>query len=184
MILFFSILISLFLGFLSCLLIFRKEGASHPHFDKLSAGSIPFNKRKGTINFRFLINLSLPLGIGFSSVIFILLNLLGLGSSLIFLIEAGIVIFLVLKFIIYRKTGYPFEWFSSNKPPAKFGGFSFMDEFLKNPILFLATIIYFYSWLMDIGIYYFDSIQNPHGLWDAWACWNLNAKFISGAPQD
>ena len=76
MIVFFFIFTPLLLGFLSCLLIFKETK---------------------TINFRFLINLSFPIGIGISSVIFISLNLLGLTTFLIFLIEIGILIFLILK---------------------------------------------------------------------------------------
>lgn len=37
---------------------------------------------------------------------------------------------------------------------------------------------------MDTGIFFFDSIQNCHGLWDAWSCWNLISRIISGAPND
>ncbi len=150
MMLIISILTSLLLGFLSCHLFFK--GAK-------------------IINFRFLVNLSFPIGIGLSSVIFIFLNLLGLPSLLIFLIEIGLIIFLLFKIKNAPKTVYQFERFNFNK-------------LILTPILFLATIIYFYSWLIDVGIYTFDSIQTPHGLWDAWSCWNLNAKFISSAPHN
>jgi hypothetical protein len=37
---------------------------------------------------------------------------------------------------------------------------------------------------MDAGIFYFDSIKDPHGLWDAFNYWNLKAKLISRAPSD
>lgn len=161
MMFFFSIFISLLLGFLSCLLIFKETK---------------------TVNLRFLVNLSFPIGIGFSSIIFIFLNLLGLTTFLIFLIEVGLVIFLLLKIKKSSKTFYQFEWFNLNRPflPNKIGSSGSLS---KNPILFLATGIYFYSWLVDVGIYFFDSVQSPHGLWDAWACWNLNAKYIFSVPH-
>ncbi|MES2394535.1 MAG: glycosyltransferase family 39 protein [Bacteroidota bacterium] len=54
---------------------------------------------------------------------------------------------------------------------------------LQGPILLLITGIYIYAWLMDAGIFYFESIKEPHGLWDAWNYWNLKAKFISRAPS-
>ena len=146
---FVSIFISLLLGFLSCLLIFKETKI---------------------INFRFLINLSLPIGIGLSSIIFITLNLLGFATFLILGIEIGAVIFIILTIKNSPKNIYQFEWFNLNK-------------LILNPILLLATTIYFYSWLMDVGIYFFDSIQNPHGLWDAWGDWNLGAKFISRDPN-
>ncbi len=66
---------------------------------------------------------------------------------------------------------YQFEWPNLNK------------LFLK-PILLLASILYFYSWFMDAGIFFFDSIENPHGLWDAWSCWNIISKIISEAPDE
>lgn len=66
---------------------------------------------------------------------------------------------------------YQFEWPNLNK------------LFLK-PILLLATILYFYSWFMDARIFFFDSIESPHGLWDAWSCWNIISKIICGAPDE
>lgn len=149
MMFFFSIFISLLLGFLSCLLIFKET--KH-------------------ISFRLLINLSFPIGIGFSSIIFIVFNLLGLSTFLTTLIEIGLIIFLIFKIKNPSKNIYQFEWFNFNK-------------LISNPILLLTTAIYFYSWLMDAGIYFFDSIENPHGLWDAWGDWNLGAKFISRDPK-
>ena len=158
----FSIFVSLLLGFWSCLLFFKEKELTNP--------VSPFHKRKEIVNFRFLINLSFPIGIGISSVIFIFLNLLGLTTFLIFLIEIGMLIFLILKIRNSPKTIYQFEWFNFNK-------------LISNPVLFLATAIYFYSWIMDAGIYFFDSIQSPHGLWDAWMDWNLGARFISRDPH-
>ena len=149
MIFFFSVFISLILGLLSSLIFF---------------------KEKKNLRIRFLINLSLPIGIGLSSIIFITLNLLGFATFLILGIEIGVLIFLIIKIINSPKNIYQFEWFNLNK-------------LILNPILLLATTIYFYSWLMDVGIYFFDSIQSPHGLWDAWGDWNLGAKFICRDPN-
>lgn len=122
---------------------------------------------------RFLFNLSIPIGVGLTSFIFIFLNLVGFPHSLTVIIQLVIPLLLLMKY--YTKSdkniGYIKEDFNINK-------------LLLNPILLLATILYFYSWLMNVGIFYFESIQNPHGLWDAWSCWNLIAKFISRAPAD
>ena len=146
---FFSIFISLLLGFLFSILIFKEIK---------------------NVNFRLLVNLSFPLGIGISSVIFIVLNLAGLTTFFSFLIETGVILFLIFKVKKSPKTIFESGEFNFNK-------------FILNPILLLAAGIYFYSWLMDAGIYLFDSVQNPHGLWDAWADWNLGAKFISRDPH-
>jgi hypothetical protein len=124
-----------------------------------------------TIDPRFLFNLSFPIGVGLLSVVFISLNLLGLPFWCIILIEIGLIIFLFLKVRNAPKIIYEFERINLNK-------------LILTPILLLATVIYFYSWIIDVGIYFFDTIQSPHGLWDAWSCWNLNAKFISNAPHE
>lgn len=161
MMFFFSIFIPLLLGFVSCLLIFKETK---------------------TIEFRLLFNLSFPIGIGISSVIFIFFNLLGFTTLLTFFIEIGLLAFLIYKFKIYPKTIYQFEWFNLSKPalPHKT---TYFNRLLQNPILLLIAGIYIYAWMMDAGIFLFDSIQSPHGLWDAWANWNLSAKFISRYPQ-
>lgn len=158
----FSILLSLLLGFLSCHFIF---------------------KQAKTINVSFLINLSFPVGLGLSSFIFIFFNLLGFSSFLIFLIEMLIVLFLIFRLKNISPNNslnkgkklnnfiYHFDWFNLNK-------------LILNPVLLLVTILYFYSWLMDLGIFFFDTVQRPHGLWDAWSCWNLISKIISRAPEE
>lgn len=181
MMLIFSILISFFLGLLLCFIIFEKNGNT---------------------NFRFLINLSLPLGIGISSVMFISLNLLKLPFFLISLVEIGLIIFLVFKIKKSKKTIGQYFGLKHNKPELRLqkpspnidfnsiskrlrNNFKYWgEELLQNPILLLFTVIYFYAWLMDSGIFYFDSIKEPHGLWDAFNYWNLKAKFISLAPFD
>lgn len=162
MMLFFSILISFLIGLLSCIIIFKKDE---------------------DINFRLLANLSLPLGIGVLSVIFISLNLLGLPFLLIFLIEIVVLILLVLKVKNTNETFRHFKWLKQQKP-VKLNDISRSNEFLQRPILLLITGIYFYAWLMDAGIFFFESIKEPHGLWDAFNLWNLKAKFISRAPSE
>ena len=149
MMFFLSIFTALAIGFLSCLFLFKEIKI---------------------VNLRFLVNLSFPIGIGVSSVIFIYLNLLGLTTYMIFLIEIGMLIFLIFKIKNAHPIIYQFEWFNLNK-------------LILNPFLLLASVIYFYSLIMDVGIYFFDSIQNPHGLWDAWGDWNLGARFISRDPK-
>lgn len=149
MILFFSLLLPLLIGFVSMHIVFIKME---------------------NINSRFLVNLGFPIGIAISSLIFIFFNLLGFSSLFIFLIEILLLIWLILKVKNFKKTIDQFKWLNLN-------------ALITNPILFLAVAIYFYSWVLDAGIFFFDSIQEPHGLWDAWADWNLGAKFISRDPE-
>lgn len=162
MMLFFSILISFLIGFLLCIIIFKKAE---------------------DINLRILANLSLPLGIGVLSVIFISLNLLGLPFPLISLIEIVVLILLVLKVKKSNETFRHFKWLKQQKP-FKLNDISRSSEFLQRPILLLFTGIYCYAWLMDAGIFFFDSVKEPHGLWDAFNLWNLKAKFINRAPSE
>ena len=162
MILFCSILISFLFGLLSCIIIFKKNE---------------------DINLRLLSNLSLPLGIGISSVIFIFLNLIGLSILFIFLIEIALLILLVLKVKssneIFRLINR-FKW----PKPFRLNNISHSSELLKKPVLLLITGLFFYAWLVDSGIFFFESIKEPHGLWDAFNLWNLKAKFITRAPSD
>ncbi|MES2593565.1 MAG: glycosyltransferase family 39 protein [Bacteroidota bacterium] len=123
------------------------------------------------MNSRFLVNLSLPFGIGVSSVIFIFLNLLGSASILICLVQIILVIVLFLKVKNSKQRIKQLEWLNLNK-------------LIQSPILLLITVIYIYAWLMDAGIFLFDSIKEPHGLWDAFNYWNLKAKIISRAPYE
>lgn len=162
MTLFFSILISFLLGLVSCIIIFKKNE---------------------DINLRLLVNLSLPLGIGISSVIFISLNLLGLPIHLISLLEIALIIFLIFKINILKKIMLQFEWYKQNKLVFQ-NETNHLTRLIHAPILLLITGVYIYAWLMDAGIFYFDSIKEPHGLWDAWNYWNLKAKFISHAPSE
>ena len=158
----FSILSSFLIGFLTCIIV----------FDQIE-----------NINFRFLVNLSMPLGIGISSVLFISLNLLGVPIFLISLIEIGVVI---LLFFIVKKSKNSIHQFVWLKKYISFQlkGKDNSGGLLKNPMLFLITGIYCYAWLIDAGIFAFESIKEPHGLWDAFNLWNLKAKFICRAPSD
>ncbi len=126
-------------------------------------------KEVNTINLRFLINLSLPIGIGISSVLFIVFNLFGLSTNLIVLIEIALVVFLFYILKTQYKVCYKLEWLD-------------LKKLFLNSILLIITIIYFYALLLDIIIFLAESIEFPHGLWDAWGDWNLGAKFIARDP--
>jgi hypothetical protein len=123
------------------------------------------------LNFHLLLNLSLPVSIGLSSVIFVFFNIIGLSIYVILLLEIIILIFLMKK------------QYASVPLLVKDKKFNF--QFFKHEIIVLVLIaFYIYSWLMNAGIFYFDSIKEPHGLWDAWSYWNMKAKFICRAPDN
>ncbi|MGB3946832.1 MAG: glycosyltransferase family 39 protein [Bacteroidia bacterium] len=123
-----------------------------------------------SIKSRLLLNLFIPIGIGLSSAIYISLNLINFPFLLICAIE---LIAIGVLFIQTKNNLSPFL-----KP--KFS----INTLFQQPILLLLTVVYFYAWILDTSIFFFDSIKEPHGLWDAWNYWNLKAKFISKAPDE
>lgn len=145
-----SILVTLLLGILLGIFLFREST---------------------DINFRLLVNLFFPIGIGGASVIFISFNLLGFPFFLTCLLELALIVYLFFKIGKNRiKSIIPIKGLQFN-------------QLFQTPVLLLITIVYFYAWIMDASIFFFDSIKEPHGLWDAWNYWNLKAKFISNAPD-
>jgi hypothetical protein len=127
-------------------------------------------EKRITENLPFLINLSVPLGIGISSVLFIVLNLLGLSLLLVCIIECIAISYLLYdQWKLIKTTNY-------HRPN--------FNQLLQQPLLLLITVIYIYALLLNAGIFFFDSIKDPHGLWDAYNYWNLKAKMISHAPDE
>lgn len=120
-------------------------------------------------NLRFIANLGFPIGIGLSSLIFIFFNLLGFSTVFSTCIEICILFYLLYKIKNLKQKLFQFEWFNFN-------------NIIKSPILMLAIIIYFYYWLLCAGIFFFESVKEPHGIFDAWGNWNLGARFISRDP--
>jgi hypothetical protein len=138
----------------------------------ISALSVMFLFNKyDDVNRRLIFNLSLPIGIGISSYMFVLLNLIGLSIYFIITVELLICIYLLIKqyrFIL----------------PVLSNKSNLSLIFQQNIITLILLVVYIYSWLMNAGIFYFDSVKEPHGLWDAWSYWNMKAKFICRAPDN
>jgi hypothetical protein len=140
----------------------------------LYASHLFFNKSK-TMDVRFLVNLSMPLGIGISTFIFIVLNILGLPTLLTFGLEI-----IAVGYILY--THYKKQQTQATRINYLIEKFN-LNQSVIQPLLLLTVVLYLYSWAMDVSVFYFESVQSPHGLWDAWSCWNLISKFISRAPD-
>jgi hypothetical protein len=120
---------------------------------------------------RLLLNISIPLSIGISSALFVLLNLSGIETRLLVGVELIALIFLIKK----TRESFKLISFESILP----------GTLLKQNFVYLVLfILYVYSWLMDAGIFYFDSIREPHGQWDAWSYWNMKSRFLFGAPSE
>lgn len=126
-------------------------------------------KNATIFNYRLLLNLSLPTGIGIISVIFIVLSLIKISAAISCL------------FIIAITGIYSYKAFKKKSELRKIQAPDF-KTFLQHPITLIITIIYLYALLINVGIFFFDSIKEPHGLWDAFNYWNLKAKIIAGAP--
>lgn len=128
-----------------------------------------FAFRKRPLSLALLISIGAPIGLGISSSLWFVLNQLHLNAWIGFLIEITtltILLFLQLNLIKSSLSSISLDF----------------SKLSKQPILAIAAVLFFYSLLMDIGIFIFQTIQNPHGLWDAWADWNLGARFIFRSP--
>lgn len=109
--------------------------------------------------------IAVGVGIGSSSVLFIILNLVHLPSLVIFFIEFALIAYAYWKY----KTEIKFN------SPAKTG---------KNVLFYAVAALFIVAIALDIFIFFVDSAKDPHGLYDAWSYWNLRAKFISRAPGE
>ncbi len=154
MILFFLILVSFILGFSFCFALFRNTAF---------------------YNLRILFNLSIPIGIGVSSIVFVLLSIMDFTPLLILFVQI-----ILILFLFYNNL--------KSKPYSNYtiinGGISNLKKQVQEPIFLLLIIIYIYAWITNAGIFFFDSVKEPHGLWDAFNYWNLKAKIINRSPNN
>ncbi|OGS24469.1 MAG: hypothetical protein A2297_07025 [Elusimicrobia bacterium RIFOXYB2_FULL_48_7] len=113
----------------------------------------------------FKICLSFGLGAGVFSCVYFILSLFnaGPGRNVVLAVEFAVTLLLAL-FVFYPKP----------KKPA--------DEFIRSgaagsiPKIISAL---FYSFLvLNITAFACVYISNPHGGWDAWAIWNMRARFL------
>lgn len=154
MMLFLTILISLILGFVPYYLI---------------------SKETNLRDVRFFVNLFIPIGIGVSSVLFVVFSICKFSFLTITILE---IILIILAFY----------WFKILSAPNLKASFKLnatgVNQLFKNPFLLLFTVVYVYALLLNAGVFLFDTVEQPHGQWDAWNYWNMKAKFISNAPND
>jgi hypothetical protein len=124
----------------------------------------------GKFSLAVLLALAFPVGIGISSLLFIVLNLLHLPVLFILLIEISLIAFLIIQ----NKNANPLQRILKIN----------FNLLFRDYILLFILCVFFYSWLMDAGLFIFESAKEPHGLWDAWSYWNLKAKFIARSPYE
>lgn len=111
--------------------------------------------------------LSTGVGIGMSSLIYVLMQYLFQPAPLIvFLIE----LVLLSALFLYDKVSKKEFYLPTIQQPLT--GRNRMIE-----------VSFFILLVISIGVFIYNSYLNPHGGWDAWAIWNMHARFISSGPQ-
>jgi len=123
--------------------------------------------------FALLLELSIGagLGAGISSCLYFLMlasGLAGRGSILL-----ANLFFLALAALLYWKTRPADVPPTDEAPPTK----------ISRPSLVFAALVVILC-LLPVAIGNLQlTASNPHGLWDAWAIWNLRAKYLAGEGE-
>jgi len=114
------------------------------------------------------LGLAVGLGFGITSCTYFL-SLLSVGPHLtgVIVYEAGLFLILMLLFVRYRKNPHTFEIAVAYEKTS--------DDFKLIRILSIG--FYFVLVLAFVNIVYM-AILLPVGKWDAWAIWNMHARFI------
>lgn len=122
---------------------------------------------KLTLNSLFIkVSLSVGLGFGISSSIFFLCLLVFRSSNNAFIIvEALFIIFFAIILYIIRLKRRPISEVTTER-------ITKLRVYL--PILVLFLVMLASSIVILISL----SLKNPHGSWDAWAIWNMRARFL------
>jgi hypothetical protein len=111
--------------------------------------------------------LSTGVGIGLSSVLYVSIQyIFQLAPLLVFFIELVFLSALLLYDKVFKKESY----LPTIQHPLKEG---------KR----MVEVFFFILLAISIGAFIYQSYLNPHGGWDAWAIWNMHARFISAGPQ-
>lgn len=123
---------------------------------------------QGAVRSQLLIksSLALGLGLGISSCTFFLWSVVFYPSSTGFpIVEAALVIVLTVVFSYVSRTRKD----SANSP---FGPISNLRTH------WILSTCFYISLIAAVIALMLSSIKNPHGGWDAWAIWNMRARFI------
>lgn len=144
-----SILMPLFLGFVLVFFMWPNQRLSNYHL-----------LIKGII--------ATGLGFGISSIIFFLyLLFLGTNNSFFILFEKALFILLIIIFLYIVKR-------QKHSTPSE----NFLETSTKLDINRNVYKIFLVTLISALFTFIFLSLRNPHGGWDAWAIWNMRARFI------
>lgn len=111
--------------------------------------------------------LGLGCGIGFSSIVGFFVVFFGQSTRIIYIfVDLLFLLIIVLVSIYFHKINLIFPAIPSPKIWGK--------AKLETSLLALFLILFIFSLLIIVA----SSIIKPHGDWDAWAIWNLHARFL------
>ena len=117
--------------------------------------------------------LAVGIGIGLSSCLFFILMNIGLTGRAAVIVDGTLqVITIIALAMVMVSRG--FTW--SSEHHGKRGG--------PMDIVGLLTIAFYFVLLVQIFVFIALSFSRPHGGWDAWAIWNMRARFLARAGAD
>lgn len=112
-------------------------------------------------------NIAGGLGFGISSVIFFLWLLVAEPNSNFFIFEGLMFILLIAIFFYYFIKTRKFTPVSETYQEAH-------ERFINRNLSIIFCILFLLAFMTFISA----SLKTPHGGWDAWAIWNMRARFI------
>src|SRR5438128_2872540 len=125
--------------------------------------------RQVSLRSHLVLKLCLAVGIGFgivSCLYFLQLSLFGPSRKLFVSTQVGLVL-LLLAILSYRV-----------KSPAKSSSSESLDAPPSSKLRKALFVIFLVTLVSSTVIFIFISLKQPHGEWDAWAVYNMKARFL------
>lgn len=123
----------------------------------------------GGVGFGLELGLALTLGLAIHGQAFFLLKVLGAG---------GLVPVLVLDLALATASVIAWRWRAKTRPASSPQDFTHDDSPLPRPIRWALWAVVLTAAAASLAAVLGEFRQNPHGNWDAWAIWNLKARFL------
>jgi hypothetical protein len=137
--------------------------------------------------FRYFIikgSIATGLGIGFFSIVFFIwLLVFGTSKNFILFERVLLVPLLISLYYAFKKYRNPLPVEVRDKPsiispspPLEKGGWGDLKGYFRSELF--VKIVFYLTFLFSLLAFIFVTLRNPHGGWDAWAIWNMRARFI------
>ncbi len=131
---------------------------------------------QGSLQCQFSIKSSFAVGLGLgisSCIFFVYLLVFGPSKVNFVVIEIPLLaaLSLILLYAIKRKNSVT-NLEQSSELPLKWGFQSFLSA------------SFYIAFILAMIVFILESLNNPHGSWDAWAIWNMRARFIFRAGDE